>query len=127
MISACPIRYTDKMPQMRAFLEALGFQPRIAADAGNWVDFNGGGQGLVALHEVPAGQAGTDELAFETDEPLETLCKRLQDAGYADARIIDESYGHSLQVTDPDGRVVYVNARSDDMYGYHRVPPAGHE
>lgn len=124
MISACPIRYTDKVPQMRAFLETLGFQPRIAADAGNWVDFGGRGQGLVALHEAPAEQAGTDELAFETDEPLHALCKRLQDAGYTDARIIDESYGHSLQVTDPDGRVVYVNQHSDDMYGYHRVPPS---
>lgn len=120
MIKPCPIRYTDNVPAMRKFLETLGFQPRIAADAGNWVDF-AGGQGLLALHSGEPERAGTDELAFETDESLEALCDRLHDAGYADARIIDESYGYSLQVTDPDGRVVYVNARHDDMYGYHRV------
>lgn len=122
MISPCPIRYTDKVPEMRKFLETLGFQPRIAADAGIWVDFTGG-QGLLALHSDRPERAGTDELAFETDESLEDLRKRLHDAGYTDARIIDESYGHSLQVTDPDGRVVYVNARHDDLYGYHRVEP----
>jgi hypothetical protein len=44
---------------------------------------------------------------------------RLGAAGF-EAQIIDESFGRSLRVVDPDGVAVQVNEAMRDDYGYTR-------
>ena len=44
-----PVRFTDDVPAMQAFLELLGLQPRIEFNRPGWVDL-AGSAGLVALH-----------------------------------------------------------------------------
>ena len=48
------------------------------------------------------------------------MLARLLGAGFADAHIIDEPFGRSLRVTDPDGLDVFVAEPMSDFYGYIR-------
>lgn len=114
MISASPIRYTANVDELRRFFEVLGFKPHLAAESREWTELRGG-IGMIAIHRA---DAPSDELSFESDEPLEAVRARLHDAGFADAHLIDEAYGRSLRVTDPDGKLVQINERITDTYGY---------
>jgi hypothetical protein len=116
-----PIRFTADVPAMRRFLEALGLQPHITSDGGGWLDLRAAAGG-VQLHtnertDEPR-RSGETGLSFEADEPLESVLARLLAAGFADAHIIDEEFGRSLRVTDPDGAVVWVAEPMTDFYGY---------
>lgn len=117
MISAAPIRFTANIDEMRRFLELLGFTAHIVSERQDWVVLRGDA-GMISLH-------GADHedsyVMFDTDEPLETLCKRLKDGGFSDAHIIDEAWGRVLEVTDPQGEQVQVNERMKDTYGYRVV------
>ena len=122
-----PVRFTYDVAAMRRFLEVLGLQPRVAADGGGWVDFTMDSTGMVALHDAENVQtgfkAGETSLSFEADEPLEPLRDRLRAAGFADAHIVDEAYGRTLFVTDPDGVWVAIDGRQEDLHGYREVSP----
>lgn len=114
MISTAPIRFTEKLDEMQAFFEVLGFKPYVVSERPGWVEMRGG-VSILALHSADHERS---DIAFDTDEHLEDLQHRLQDAGYIDAAIVDEAYGRTLTVTDPQGTVVYVNERMQDTYGY---------
>ncbi|GAA3150394.1 hypothetical protein GCM10010530_82080 [Kribbella aluminosa] len=115
-----PLRFTDDVDAMRAFLEGLGLRSRIESERGGWVDMQAG-RGMVALHDAASsstgGQAGQTSLTFEA-EKLDELVERLEQAGFGDASVFDEAYGRVLSVTGPDGAVIWVDERSEDMYGY---------
>ena len=120
MIVVCPVRFTDKVPEMRAFLELLGLSPRIESTHGTWVDLSAG-EGMVALHEAAAsstgGLPGETRLSFEVDD-ADAVAEVLRGAGHTDATVVDESYGRVVMVTDPDGAEIQLNERQDDLYGY---------
>jgi len=123
-----PVRFTYDVAAMRRFLEALGLQPRIASEGGGWVDFTIDSSGMIALHDATTPTqtgytAGQTSLSFEADEPLEPLRDRLRRAGFADAHIVDEAYGRTLFVTDPDGVWVAIDGRQTDLHGYHEAEP----
>jgi hypothetical protein len=121
------VRFTDDVPGMRRFLEALGLTARISG--GGWVDFTSPTTGMAARHEAPGTitpyQAGETSLSFEADEPLEPLRDRLIAAGFGDAHIVDEAYGRTLFVTEPDGVWVAIDGAQTDLYGYEASPPHG--
>ena len=120
-----PVRFTNDVAAMRRFLEAVGLEARIASENGGWVDFTMASTGMAALHEAAgaatAYQAGQTSLSFEADEPLEPLLDRLHAAGFTDAHIIDEAYGRTLFVTDPDGVWVAIDGAQTDLRGYSSV------
>jgi hypothetical protein len=117
-----PVRYTDDAAAMRRFLEALGLRSTIASDSGGWVALESaaGGVGLhaAALTDQPRSPGETD-LSFESEEPLEAVQERLAVAGFP-SDIVDESFGRSLRVIDPDGVAVQVNEAMSDDYGFSR-------
>jgi hypothetical protein len=117
-----PVRFTNDIAAMRRFLEALGLRPRITGDSGTWVDFTAPPTGMVGLHDAAAAvteyTAAQTSLSFEADEPLEPLRDRLIEAGYADAHIVDEAFGRTLFVTDPDGVWVAIDGTQTDLHGY---------
>jgi hypothetical protein len=78
----CPMRFTERLDQMRGFLETLGLQARVESERGGWLDMVAGA-GMVALD-------------------------RLTVAGHRDAVIGSEVFGQRLDVTDPDGQPVLV-------------------
>jgi hypothetical protein len=115
-----PLRFTDDVDAMRRFLEGLGLRSRIESERGGWVDMLAG-RGMVALHDAASsstgGQAGQTSLSFEA-EKIDELVERLEHAGFGDATSFDEAYGRVLSVTGPDGVVIWVDERAEDMYGY---------
>ncbi|WP_432892517.1 VOC family protein [Kribbella sp. CA-245084] len=115
-----PLRFTADVEAMRAFLEALGLRSRIESERGGWVDMLTG-RGMVALHDAASsstgGQPGQTTLSFEA-EKIDELRDRLEQVGFVDATVFDEAYGRVLSVTGPDGVVIWVDERSEDMYGY---------
>ncbi|WP_427894319.1 VOC family protein [Kribbella sp. GL6] len=115
-----PLRFTDDVGAMRSFLEGLGLRPRIESERGGWVDMLAG-RGMVALHDAASsstgGQPGQTSLTFEADK-LDELVERLEQAGFGDVTVFDEAYGRVLSVTGPDGAVIWIDERAEDLYGY---------
>jgi PAS domain-containing protein len=115
-----PLRFTADVEGMRAFLETLGLRSRIESERGGWVDMLTG-RGMVALHDAASsstgGQPGQTNLSFEADK-IDELRDRLEQVGFVDATVFDEAYGRVLSVTGPDGVVIWVDERADDLYGY---------
>ncbi|MEU0790587.1 VOC family protein [Amycolatopsis sp. NPDC005961] len=107
-----PIRYSSDVEAMTRFYAVLGLTPGPVSRPGGWVEMPADA-GMLALHR---GDAGRCELAFETDEPLEDVANRLRAAGYAPGPVLDEGFGRSLRVPDPDGVPVQINAYDRELY-----------
>jgi hypothetical protein len=115
-----PVRFTDNLDAMRAFLEEIGLRPRIESIRGGWVDMVAG-SGMAALHgaasSASGGRPGETRLSYEAED-VDALAEHLKAGGYDDATVWDEAYGRVLSVTAPDGGRVWVDERSRDLYGY---------
>jgi catechol 2,3-dioxygenase-like lactoylglutathione lyase family enzyme len=109
-----PIRYCADVEASTRFYRALGLELGAATRPGSWVELPAAA-GILALHRA-AEHAGDCELAFEADEPLEAVGARLAAAGFPTEPIVDESYGRSLRVRDPDGVYVQVNENDRSLY-----------
>ena len=120
-----PIRFTDRLPQMRAFLETLGLRARVESERGGWVDMVAGA-GMVALHTAATSNTGARDgetrLSFEVRD-LDVLADWLRRAGFTDATVWDEAYGRVLSVTDPLGDPIWVDGYNDDDYGFRVYEP----
>ena len=120
-----PLRFTDRVAEMRGFLEKLGLKTRIESERGGWADLVAGA-GMVALHDAAGsatgGRPGETRLSFEADE-LGALAERLERAGFAEPAIWDEAYGRVLSV-DVAGERIWVDERATDLYGYRSHDPA---
>jgi len=109
-----PIRYVRDIDASIRFYQALGLPVTARQRRGGWVELTGSA-GVLALHESPTG--GAAELALLCDESLEDVVGRLQAAGFPAAEVIlDEAYGRSLRVTDPDGVSVQINENEAELY-----------
>ncbi|MEV0792479.1 VOC family protein [Kribbella sp. NPDC050459] len=115
-----PLRFTADVEAMRTFLETLGLRSRIESERGGWVDMLAG-RGMVALHDAASsstgGLPGQTRLSFEADD-LGELKDRLEQVGFVDATVFDEAYGRVLSVSGPEGVVIWIDERNDDLYGY---------
>jgi predicted enzyme related to lactoylglutathione lyase len=121
-----PVRFTEDVKRMQAFLEILGLRPRVEAEGGGWVDMVCGA-GMVALHDAATsdsgGRPGQTTLSFEVDDADE-LAARLSTRSIAGVSVYDESYGRVLVCTDPAGEQLQIDERTDDLYGYVLHPMA---
>lgn len=109
------IRYVRDVDAVREFYAVLGLKPGFSTRPSRqgivaWTELCGPDSG-VALHHVPDGcEPPPLELCFESDEPLELVAGRLRGAGYELAtEIVDESFGRSFTVRDPEGLLIQVN------------------
>jgi catechol 2,3-dioxygenase-like lactoylglutathione lyase family enzyme len=109
-----PIRYCADVEASIRFYRALGLELGAATRPGSWVELPAAA-GILALHKTTE-HAGDCELAFEADEPLEAVAARMAAAGFPTEPIVDESYGRSLRVRDPDGVYVQVNENDRALY-----------
>ncbi len=110
-----PIRYARDVRVSAEFYRALGLEVGSVSRPGGWAELSARA-GTLALHVADGTNDGSCELAFEADEPLEAVAARLRSAGFAPGDIVDESFGRSLQVPDPDGVVVQVNEHERELY-----------
>lgn len=110
-----PIRYVRDLPAAERFYGALGLTVDARQRNGHWLELAAAG-GTLGLHLVDSGADEPPvELAFIAEEPLETVRARLADAGF-ESIILDEAFGRSLRVTDPEGVTVQVNENDPDLY-----------
>jgi len=116
-----PIRYVRDMEAAGRFYTALGLAVEFTSRAPRtgpsmWVELRGGPGGM-ALHHVAEPGAGV-ELAFVAEEPLEDVVERLVAAGYRPATaIVDEAFGRSFTVRDPEGLLIQVNEHDRELHG----------
>ncbi|MFD5225752.1 hypothetical protein ACFWHT_09050 [Microbacterium sp. NPDC058342] len=121
-VTVQPIWFHEDIAEVRGILEALGMRAAVVADRGGWVEMRADA-GAVGVHSVTGRAEGHGPgvgLSFQTTGDLHALAARLMDAGFA-ASILDEAYGRSIRIPDPDGGAdVCVNDAPTDLYGYHR-------
>jgi hypothetical protein len=119
-----PVRFTNDVARMQTFLEVVGLRPRIEARTGGWVDLIAD-SGMVALHDAATSATGAKPgqtcLSFEAND-VDQLAARLRDAAVPDVTVHDEAYGRVLSCTDPLGDQIWVDGRTDDLYGYRTHP-----
>lgn len=110
-----PIRYTSDVAAMTRFYQALGLEAGSRDRPGGWIELPADG-GMLAIHRASGADVGRCELAFEAGERLEDVAARLRAAGFAPGPLIDEGFGHSLRVQDPDGVWVQINLYDRELY-----------
>lgn len=110
-----PIRYCSDVDASVRFYGAIGLDPGSVSRPGAWAELVAA-SGMVAVHEASGATVGTCELAFEADEPLEAVTSRLRSAGFEPEPIVDENFGRSVRVCDPDGVWVQVNLHDRELY-----------
>lgn len=121
-MNVMPIRYVRDMATARRFYEALGLSFGLATrpprtGPSRWVELEAAAGGL-ALHYLPPGDEEPEvELSFTATEPLEQVIARIRAAGYEPATaIVDESFGRSFTVRDPEGMVIQVNEHDPEFH-----------
>lgn len=110
-----PLRYTTDVEASARFYRALGLDFGPTSRPGAWAEMPARA-GMLAIHRSGADEKGTCELAFEADEPLENVAERMRAAGYETGPVIDENFGRSVRILDPDGVWVQVNRYERDLY-----------
>lgn len=110
-----PIRYSSDVVAMTRFYQALGLQVGSVSRPGAWIELPADG-GMLAIHRASGEDVGRCELAFEVNEPLDDIAARLRAAGFQPGPLIDEGFGHSLRVQDPDGVWVQINLYDRELY-----------
>lgn len=118
------LRYVRDVEAVERFYVALGlnvtFRSRpTRVGTTTWTELTGSG-GVLALHavddDVDMAPHPAVSLAFEASEPLEAVVERLRAAGHAPrTAIVDESFGRSFTVVDPEGLVVQVNEHDREL------------
>lgn len=109
-----PIRYTRDVAAAARFYQVLGLDQGAASRPGGWVELPAE-SGMLAVHRADD-EAGQCELAFETDEPLERVAERIAAAGFEVGPVVDENFGQSLRVRDPDSVWVQINLYDRELY-----------
>lgn len=74
-----------------------------------WTAFQGA-DGILALHtveELP--EPGRVALGLRADRPLEQIIEEMAGHGIAASAVETQSFGRSVNLTDPDGLVIQVN------------------
>lgn len=99
-----PIVYVTDMAASTAWYGALlASEPAIASE--HWTTFDCAGATLALHLSGDALSAGSVELSLVAEAPLEAVHGRVDGA----TAIIEQPFGRSFTVTDPDGTVIQVN------------------
>jgi catechol 2,3-dioxygenase-like lactoylglutathione lyase family enzyme len=110
-----PIRYCSDVEAATRFYTAIGLEIGSRSRPGGWVELPAA-SGMLAVHRADGVAEGTCELAFEADEPLEAITARLRSAGFVPEPIVDENFGRSVRVRDPEGVWVQINQYDRELY-----------
>lgn len=115
-----PVVYVTNMARSRPFYEALGFEHRRTSRSGKWQEFQLGSTWLALHHSSTLPPFTTQRielgLAVNADE-LDALARRLEAAQpKIDIFIVDEAFGRSFTIYDPDGLALLVMEQDVELY-----------
>jgi catechol 2,3-dioxygenase-like lactoylglutathione lyase family enzyme len=111
-----PIVYVSDLERSSAFYERLGFRSTTTSRAGGWLELTSAG-GILALHHadpLPRDLAARVELALVATAPLEEIVAAFAGRG-VDVPIVDQPYGRTITLVDPDGLPITVNEHDQDL------------
>lgn len=115
-LSLLPIVYVTDIDRSIRFYRALGCA--VLSQSGMWAQLELGSCHL-ALHHMEQGSGPSDRmaLALTAQQPLEQIQEDLQSGGVIPAGdIVDEAFGRSLLIRDPDGLPIQINEHDPDLY-----------
>lgn len=101
------VLYSPDFARDSEFFAHFGLEP-VGKASEHWSALDGR-RGRVGLHasgegmEQPRGGPCAADLGFETSEPLGDVVHRLHQAGFDDARLVQDEHVSAIHVTDPDG------------------------
>ncbi|WCC80894.1 VOC family protein [Cutibacterium equinum] len=102
------VQYSANPQASAKFYTALGLHGPAEVDP-MWTELSAEG-GTFAIHGGPTDH---DKRGFDpcmvTDCPLEDVQANLVAAGFDPGRIVEEDFGRSLRVIDPDGNELQIN------------------
>ena len=113
-----PIVYVTNMEQSVAFYEALGLTAKTQDRSGMWFELTLG-DAVLALHyadKLPEQKGQRLQLTFVSPSPLEDLVARLNRHKVKLDAIVDEAFGRSFRVYDPDGLMIQINEHQEELY-----------
>ncbi len=113
-----PIVYVTNMEKSVAFYEALGLKAKTQDRSGMWFELSLG-DAILALHyaETLPEQTGQRlQLTFVSPAPLEDLVSSLNRHNVKLDAIVDEAFGRSFKVYDPDGLMIQINEHEEELY-----------
>ena len=110
-----PILHVSDVNRSLEFYSALGFATLLTGRSGNWAEMSLGDAILGLHHTDPVPPiTGRIELCLLSQEPLEQLLERLQ---IERPFIVDEAFGRSFVLHDPDGNAIQINEHDTSLYG----------
>ena len=115
-LTPLPIVYISDMSRSLLFYQALGFTVRHEGQVWSELQL---GTARLALHTTDSLAKGPlrVELAFSTHIRLEDLIAQLEEDGIpVENEIVDEAFGRSLLLNDPDGLPLQINEHDPDLY-----------
>jgi predicted lactoylglutathione lyase len=119
MMILMPIVYVSDVKISTGFYQTLGFEVIRDSRTGQWAELRLG-DAMLSLHGASS-LAGENspriELCFVATEPLETVYQRIKRAGVKPiGNIVDEAFGRSFVVRDPDGLSIQINEHDAELY-----------
>ena len=81
---------------------------RARSRNGRWAELESP-NGALALHAADSSEEQRVEMTFESLGPLEPLVEALTKAGFAVEEIVDEGFGRSVNVRDPNGLTLHID------------------
>ena len=109
------VLFVRDMRASLSFCRTLGLRLHARSRNGRWAELDAV-NGRMALHAAESEGEQRIELSFESHGPLEPIAQRLSAAGFKVEDIVDEGFGRSLCVRDPNGLPIQLNELDPDMY-----------
>jgi catechol 2,3-dioxygenase-like lactoylglutathione lyase family enzyme len=116
------IRYVRDVEGARRFYQALGLTLEFASRSPRrggpsvWTELAGSGGANLALHQWDEETDIGVQLSLQADEPLEGVVGRLRQSGYEPTtEIVDEAFGRSFTIRDPEGLLIQINENDYDL------------
>lgn len=109
-----PIMFVKNVRASLRLCRALGLRLRARSRNGRWAEVDAA-KGMLALHAVDDQADQRVALTFMTRGPLEPLFARLTGAGFTVSDIVDEGFGRSMRVTDPNGLLLQIDEQDPEL------------
>lgn len=110
-----PVLHVSDVQRSLEFYLTLGFSVSQRGRSGGWAELSLG-DALLALHRADTLPPISSrlELCLLSHEPIERLLEQLN---LAQPFVVDEAFGRSFTLSDPDGNPVQINEHDSSLYG----------
>ncbi|MCC6615912.1 MAG: VOC family protein [Anaerolineae bacterium] len=114
-----PIVYVSDVERALTFYRLLGLEDTSNPPSRMWAELRLGDAslGIHYIETLADEQPERVTLNFVSQIPLEMLRENLRERGITPARdIIDEAFGRSLVLRDPDGLLIQIDEHDPELY-----------